>query len=129
MSYVGKAFLVDAIVRRLPMLKTLATSNVREREQEVVLVVVMRGIQSISLPNEIGNLGKQCWTEVGVFRRVGNNIDIVLWRDLGGERKLVEVLPCNHWRVFQLLDIGGGKMCCASSSRNWIGTRPGRHKR
>ena len=50
-----------------------------------------RGIGFASFVDEVRQLGEQRGTQVGVGWVVGDDVDVVLGRDIGGERKFVEV--------------------------------------
>ena len=89
------------------MLEALAAGDVREREQEVVDVVVARGVGGAGLADEVVELGEKRGPEVGVLGQVGDDVDVVLGRDLGSESELVEVFAGDDGRVFELLDGGG----------------------
>ena len=102
------------------MLEAFAAGDVREGEQEVVLVVVMRGVGGIGLADEVGDLGEQSGTEPGVRWGVGDDVDEVGGLDLRGERELVEVLAGDDGRVFELLDGGGGVVGGAAGGVLWI---------
>ena len=88
----AKAFFADAVVGGLAVLEAFATGDVGEGEEEVVDVVVARGVGGAGLADEVGDLGEELGAEVGVFGLVGDYVDVVLGRDLGGEGELVEVL-------------------------------------
>ncbi len=90
------------------MFEPFSAGYVREREQEVVDVVVTRVVGSPSLADEIVQLCEQGRAEIRISRQVRHNIDIVLRCDFGSERELVKVLSGDDRGVFQLLDSGCG---------------------
>ena len=75
---VGEAFLADAVVGGLAVLEAFAAGDVGEGEQEVVEVVVVRGVGGAGLADEVGDLGEELGAEIGVFGRVGDDVDVVL---------------------------------------------------
>ena len=74
----------------------------------MVDVVVAGVVGGSGLADEVVEFGEEGGAEVGVFGRVGDDVDVVLGRDLGGEGELVEVLAGDDGGVFELLDGGGG---------------------
>ena len=95
------------------MLEAFSTGYVGECEEEVVDVVVARVVGGPGLTDEVIKLGDEGGAEFGVFGAVGDYVDVVLRRDLGGECELVEVLAGDDGRVFELFDRGGGVVCGA----------------
>ena len=73
----------------------------------MVDVVVVRVVGRAGFADEVGDLGEELGAKVGVFWLVGDDVDVVLGRDLRRERELVEVLAGDDGRVFELLDGGG----------------------
>ncbi len=108
MGFVGEAFFAYAVVGGLAVFEAFAAGDVRERQQEVVAKVVVRGVGGASLADEVRDLGEQLGPEVGVVGFVGDDVDEVFGRDLRSQRKLVEVEARDDGRVFELLDGGGG---------------------
>jgi len=109
----GVVALADAVVGGLAVLKALAAGDVREREQKVVGVVVVRAVHRGGFANEVGDLGEELGAEVRVFGAVGDDVEVVGGLDLGCEGKFVEVLAGDDGGVFELLDGGGcvGDLC------------------
>ena len=60
------------------MLEAFAAGDVGEREEEVVDVVVARGVGGAGFVDEVGELGEERGAEVGVFGLVGDDVDVVL---------------------------------------------------
>ena len=107
---VGEAFFADAVVGGLAVLEAFAAGDVREGEEEVVDVVVVRLVGGAGLADEVvesrrGAAGRS-WSLPGV----GDDVDVVLGRDLGGEGELVEVLAGDDGGVFKLFDVGCGEV-------------------
>ena len=102
-----EALLVNPVVGGLAVLQAFAAGDVREREEEVVDVVVARVVGCAGLADEVGDFVEQLGAEVGVIGLVGDDVDVVLGRDLRSEGELVEVLAGDDGRVFKLLDGGG----------------------
>ena len=92
------------------MLEAFAAGYVGEGEEEVVDVVVARVVGGSGLADEVVELGEECGAELRVFGAVGDDVDVVLGRDLGGEGELVEVLAGDDGGVFELLDCGCGEV-------------------
>ncbi len=102
------------------MLEAFAAGYVGEGEEEVVDVVVAGGVGGSRLADEVGELGEERGAEVGVFRGVGDYVDVVLGGDFGGEGVLVEVLAGDYGGVLELLDVGGGEVGGAALRMLWI---------
>ena len=73
---VGEAFLADAVVGGLAVLEAFAAGDVRESEEEVVLVVVVRFVEGVGLADEVADLGEDArgggWSPSGF---VGDDVD------------------------------------------------------
>ncbi len=80
----GIGALGDAVVGGLAMLEAFATGDVREGEEEVVLVVVVRAIHRGGFADEVGDFGEELGAEIGVFGAVGDDVDVVGRGDFGG---------------------------------------------
>ena len=120
---VGEVFFADAVVGGLAVLEAFAAGDVREGEQEVVLVVVMRSCRGRQ-PRGRG------WRSSA--RKAGRRSESsgrsettsMKWAGLifGGEGELVEVLAGDDGGVFELLDGGGGVAGgCGLRARGVIG--------
>src|SRR5665213_4134808 len=79
-----------------------------------------RGIGCAGFVDEVGDLGEDRGVQVGVGWIVGDYVDVVLGRDVGGERELVEVFAGNDGRVLKLLDVGRFKLRCSANFRVWV---------
>ena len=110
MGVVGEALFAYAVVGGLAVLEAFAAGDVREGEEEVVDVVVARVVGGAGFADEVVELGEERGAEVGVFGVVGDDVDVVLRRDLGREGELVEVFAGDDGGVFELLDGGGGEV-------------------
>ena len=120
MGVVGEAFFAYAVVGGLAVLEAFATGYVGEREKEVVDVVVARVVGGSGLADEVVELGEKGGAQIGVFGRVGDDIDVVFGRDLRGEGELVEVFAGDDGGVFKLLDGGGGVVGSAAFGVLWV---------
>ena len=98
MGVVGEAFFADSVVGGLAVLEAFAAGYVGEREEEVVDVIVARIVGGSGLADEIVEFGEERGAEFGVFGSVGDYVDVMLGRDLGGEGELVEVLAGDDGR-------------------------------
>ena len=56
---VGEALLADAVVGGLAVLQAFAAGDVGEGEEEVVDVVVVRGVGGAGFADEVGDLGEE----------------------------------------------------------------------
>src|SRR4051812_46032193 len=92
MGCVEEAFFAYAIVGRLTVLEAFTAGYVGEGEEEVVDVVVTRGVGGSGFADEIGELGEERGAELGVFGRIRDYVDVVFGGDLGREGEFVEVL-------------------------------------
>ncbi len=108
MRVVREAFFSYAVVGGLAVLEAFAAGDVREREQEVVDVVVARTVGGAGLADEVIELGEQRGAKLRVLGQVGDDVDVMPGRDLGGEGELMEVFAGDDGRVFKLFDGGGG---------------------
>src|SRR5580704_9537531 len=86
----------------------------------MVLVVMVRTIQRIRFTYEIRNLSQRLWTKVGILGNVGRHVHVVLGRNFRSQSKFLKVLAREDWRIFQLLNVGDGKVRGATPSRNRI---------
>ena len=59
MRIVGIALCFDTVVRRLAVLQALHAAPVRERQQKMVDVVVMRAVERIGLTHQFVELSQQ----------------------------------------------------------------------
>ena len=75
---VGEAFFADAVVGGLAVLEAFAAGDVREREEEVVDVVVARVVGGSGLADEVVETRRGARGGVGVFGVVGDYVDVVL---------------------------------------------------
>jgi hypothetical protein len=64
---IREALFADAVVGGLAMLEAFAACNVREREEEVVGVVVMRVVGCTGLADEVVEFDEESRAELGVF--------------------------------------------------------------
>src|SRR5262249_42848531 len=103
MGCVGEAFLAYAVIGGLAVLQAFAAGDIRECEEEVVDVVVARGVGRSSFADEVCELGKERGAGLGVFGGIGYDIDVVFGSNFGGEGELVEVLAGDDGGVFELL--------------------------
>ncbi len=117
MRGLGEAFFLHAVVGGLAVLEAFAAGDIGEREQEVVLVVVVRGVGGVGFAHEVGDFGEERGVQVGILGEVGDDIDVVFRADVGSQRELVEVLAGDDGRVLKLLDVGGGEVCDRSGRR------------
>src|ERR1700722_14818637 len=96
---IGVALFAYAVVGGLAVLEAFAAGDVRKREQEVVAVVVVRGVGGTGFADEVGDFGEQVGAEVRVFGLVGDDVDEVGRLDLRSQRELVEVFAGDDGRV------------------------------
>ena len=107
-DFVGETFFANAVVGGLLVLEAFAAGDVGQGEEEVVGVVMVRGVGGAGFADEVGDFGQELGAEVGVFGEVGDDVDEVPGGDFGGEGELVEVLAGDDGGVFELLDGGDG---------------------
>jgi hypothetical protein len=116
MGVIGEALFAHAVVGGLAVLEALAAGGVAEREQEVVLVVVVRLVHRAGFTDEVIDLSESRGTDVNILGLVGDYVEEVLGRDLGGKSVLLVVEAGIDGGVFELLDGGGGEVVAVARS-------------
>src|SRR5581483_1901831 len=86
------------------VLEAFATCVVREREQEVVAVVVMGAVHGRSFMHQVVERSEKLRAQINIFGRIAGDVEEVLRRDIWGERDFPEVLAGEDGRVLEHLD-------------------------
>ena len=108
------------------MLQAFASGNVGKRQEEVVHVVVVRGVLHTCFAHQVAHVGQKSRPEVRVLRLIAHHIQVVLRRNFRRQRELVEVLPGEDGRILKLLHVGSGELRRGSRRRN--GPRSSAHR-
>src|SRR5271156_935807 len=120
-AFIRESLLADALLRGLSMLQTnFCSSEVGKIQQEMIMIEMVRTIQSVRFANEISKLSQHGWAKTGILGCIGDDVNKVFGSDFRSQSKFVEVLACEDRRVFELFNVRGGKVRNASGGRDRV---------